>query len=322
MKKFSGVLVVLALALGALPSLAQPYPSKPIRIVVPFPAGGVADVYSRIIGARLTEAWGQPVVVENRTGAGGNIGAEAVAKSAPDGYTLVMGSVGTHAVNVSLFAKLPYDPVADFAPIALVAEADALLVVHPSVPARTVPELIALARSKPGALSYASAGPGTASHLAGELFKSMAKVDMLHIPYKGNSPAITDLLAGQTALLFATMPTVLPQARAGKLRALATCGVVRAAATPELPTVAEAALPGFDVTNWIGLFAPAGTPADIVARLNAEVLRTMQSAEMQGRLVGEGARFVPTTPVQFGAYVKAEIAKWAPVVKLSGARAD
>jgi tripartite-type tricarboxylate transporter receptor subunit TctC len=322
MKKFSGVLVALALALGALPSLAQPYPSKPIRIVVPFPAGGVADVYSRIIGARLTEAWGQPVVVENRTGAGGNIGAEAVAKSAPDGYTLVMGSVGTHAVNVSLFAKLPYDPVADFAPIALVAEADALLVVHPSVPARTVPELIALARSKPGALSYASAGPGTASHLAGELFKSMAKVDMLHIPYKGNSPAITDLLAGQTALLFATMPTVLPQARAGKLRALATCGVVRAAATPELPTVAEAALPGFDVTNWIGLFAPAGTPADIVARLNAEVLRTMQSAEMQGRLVGEGARFVPTTPVQFGAYVKAEIAKWAPVVKLSGARAD
>jgi tripartite-type tricarboxylate transporter receptor subunit TctC len=322
MKRFSRVLVVLALALGALPSLAQTYPSKPIRIVVPFPAGGVADVYSRILGARLTEAWGQPVVVENRTGAGGNIGADAVAKSAPDGHTLVMGSVGTHAVNVSLLAKLPYDPVADFAPVALVAEADALLVVHPSVPAHTVPELIALARSKPGALSYASAGPGTASHLAGELFKSMAKVDMLHIPYKGNSPAIADLLAGQTALLFATMPTVLPQARAGKLRALATCGAERAAATPELPTVAEAALPGFDVTNWIGLFAPAGTPAGIVARLNAEVLRTMRSAEMQSRLVGEGARFVATTPAQFGAYVKAEIAKWAPVVKLSGARAD
>jgi tripartite-type tricarboxylate transporter receptor subunit TctC len=322
MRRFFGALVALALAFGALPSLAQPYPSKPIRIVVPFPAGGVADVYSRILGARLTEAWGQPVVVENRTGAGGNIGAEAVAKSAPDGHTLVMGSVGTHAVNVSLFARLPYDPVNDFAPIALVAETDALLVVHPSVPARTVVELIALARSKPGALSYASAGPGTASHLAGELFKSMAKVDMLHIPYKGNSPAITDLLAGQTALLFATMPTVLPQAKAGKLRALATCGVVRAAATPELPTVAEAALPGFDVTNWVGLFAPAGTPPDIVARLNAEVLRTMQSPEMQSRLAGEGARFVATTPAQFGAYVKAEIAKWAPVVKLSGARAD
>jgi len=322
MKGFSRALVAMALALGALPSLAQPYPSKPIRIVVPFPAGGIADVYARIIGARMSEAWGQAVVVENRTGAGGNIGAEAVAKSAPDGHTLVMGSVGTHAVNVSLFARLPYDPVNDFAPIALVAETDALLVVHPSVPARTVAELIALARSKPGALSYASAGPGTASHLAGELFKSMAKVDMLHIPYKGNSPAITDLLAGQTALFFATMPTVLPQAKAGKLRALATCGAVRAAATPELPTVAEAALPGFDVTNWIGLFAPAGTPADIVARLNAEVLRTMQAPEMQGRLAAEGARFVPTTPAQFGSYVKAEIAKWAPVVKASGARAD
>jgi len=323
MKPFSGALLALALAFGALPSLAQPpYPSKPIRIVVPFPAGGVADVYSRILGARLTEAWGQPVVVENRTGAGGNIGAEAVAKSAPDGHTLVMGSVGTHAVNVSLFARLPYDPVSDFAPIALVAETDALLVVHPSVPARTVAELIALARSKPGALSYASAGPGTASHLAGELFKSMAQVDMLHIPYKGNSPAITDLLAGQTALFFATMPTVLPHAKAGKLRALATCGAVRAAATPELPTVAEAALPGFDVTNWVGLFAPAATPADVVARLNEEVLRTMQSPAMQGRLAGEGARFVPTTPAQFGAYVKAEIAKWAPIVRASGARAD
>jgi tripartite-type tricarboxylate transporter receptor subunit TctC len=244
-----------------------------------------------------------------------------VARSAPDGYTLVVGSIGTHAVNVSLFSKLPYDPVADFAPIALVAEADALLVVHPSVPAQTVPELIALARSKPGALSYASAGPGTSSHLAGELFKSMAKVDMLHIPYKGNSPAITDLLAGQTTLLFATMPTVLPHAKAGKLRALASCGAVRAAATPELPTVGEA-LPGFEVSNWIGLFAPAGTPADIVRRLNAEVLRTMQAPDMQGRLAGEGARFVPTTPQQFGAYVKAEIAKWAPVVKASGARAD
>jgi tripartite-type tricarboxylate transporter receptor subunit TctC len=323
MKRLSGLLcLLLVLAPGALPSFAQTYPSKPIRIVVPFPAGGVADVYARIIGARLAESWGPPVVIENRTGAGGNIGADGVAKSAPDGYTLVMGSVGTHAVNVSLFAKLPYDPVADFAPIALVAETDALLVVHPSVPARSVPELIALARAKPGALSYASAGPGTASHLAGELFKSMAKVDMLHIPYKGNSPAIADLLAGQTALFFATMPTVLPQARAGKLRALATCGAVRAAATPELPTVAEAALPGFDVTNWIGLFAPAGTPAEIVRRLNAEVQRIMQSPDMQGRLAGEGARFVPTTPQQFGAYVKTEIAKWAPVVKASGARAE
>jgi tripartite-type tricarboxylate transporter receptor subunit TctC len=312
-----------ALALGGLaPAAAQPYPSKPIRIIVPFPAGGIADIYARVIGAQLAQGWGQPVVVENRTGAGGNIGADAVAKSPPDGYTLGMGSVGTHAVNVSLFSKMPYDPVRDFAPIALVLEAEGLLVVHPSVPAQTVPELIALARAKPGALSFASAGMGTASHLAGELFKTRAGIDMVHVPYKGNVPAITDLLAGQTSLIFATMPTVLPHAKAGKLRALATIGSTRSAAAPELPTVAEAALPGFVVNNWIGLFAPAGTPPDIVRRLNAEVVRIMGSPEVQTRLMTEGARFVATTPDGFGDFVKAEIASWAPIVKASGARAD
>jgi tripartite-type tricarboxylate transporter receptor subunit TctC len=315
------ILLCILLSFTAIRADAQSYPSKPIRVIVPFPVGGIADLYTRIIGAKVSEAWGQPVLVENRTGAGGNIGADLVAKSAPDGYTLGIGSVGTHAVNVSLFSKLPYDPVADFAPIALVAEADALLVVHPSVPARSVAELIALARAKPGALSFASAGPGTTSHLAGELFKLMAKVDMLHVPYKGNTPAITDLLAGQTSLLFATMPTVLPHAKAGKLIALASCSARRAAATPELPTVAET-LPGFDVANWVGLFAPAGTPPDIVKRWNAEVLRVMQTPEMRDRLVGEGARFVATTPEQFGAYVKREIGRWAPVVKASGAKAD
>ena len=315
------ILVFLSLAWTAC-ALAQPYPSKPMRLVVPFPVGGIADLYGRLIGARVTEAWGQPVVVENRTGAGGNIGADLVAKSAPDGYTLVMGSIGTHAVNVSLFSKLPYDPVRDFAPVSLVLEAEGLLVVHPSVSATSVPELIALARARPGTLTFASAGMGTASHLAGELFKSMAKVEMTHVPYKGNVPAITDLLAGQTSLLFATMPTVLPHARAGKLRALATIGSARSAAAPELPTVAEAALPGFDVANWIGLFAPAGTPQDIVRRWNGEVTRYLQSPEIQARLVGEGARAVATTPEQFGAFVKAEIAKWAPVVKASGARVD
>jgi tripartite-type tricarboxylate transporter receptor subunit TctC len=259
-------------------------------------------------------------VVENRAGAGGNIGADLAAKSAPDGYTLVMGSIGTHAVNVSLFSKLPYDPVRDFAPIALVLEAEGLLVVHPSIPAQNVSELIQLARTRP--LTFASAGMGTASHLAGELFKSMAKIEMTHVPYKGNVPAITDLLAGQTSLLFATMPTVLPQAKAGKLRALATIGAARSAAAPDLPTVAESGLPGFDVTNWIGLFAPAGTPADIVRRWNGEVTRLMQSKEIEARLLGEGARFVATTPEQFGAFVRAEIAKWAPVVKASGARVD
>ena len=306
----------------AVPSAnAQPYPSRPVRIIVPFPAGGIADLYARLIGTRVAEAWGQPVVVENRTGAGGNIGADAVAKSPPDGYTLAMGSLGTHAVNVSLFAKMPYDPVRDFTPIAHVLEAEGLLVVHPSVTAQTVPDLIGLLRAKPGAMTYASAGMGTASHLAGELFKVLAKVEMVHVPYKGNVPAITDLLAGQTSLLFATMPTVLPHAKAGKLRALATIGATRSAAAPELPTVGEA-LPGFEVNNWIGLFAPAGTPPEIVQRWNAEVLRTMQSPPIQARLPAEGARFIPTTPEQFGAFVKAEIAKWAPVVRASGARVE
>ena len=324
----SNITLNLYSLLGALllstwlpPAIAQPYPSKSIRIIVPFPAGGIADVYARLIGNRVTEAWGQPVVVENRTGAGGNIGADAVAKSAPDGYTLAMGSLGTHAVNVSLFAKMPYDPVRDFAPIALVLEAEGLLVVHPSVPAQNVPELINHLRSKPGALAYASAGMGTASHLAGELFKTMAKVDMVHVPYKGNVPAITDLLAGQTSLLFATMPTVLPHAKAGKLRALATIGTARSAAAPDIPTIAEV-LPGFEVNNWIGLFAPADTPSEIVQRWNTEVVRFMQSPEIQARLRNEGARFVPTAPHQFAAFVKAEIAKWAPVVRASGARIE
>jgi tripartite-type tricarboxylate transporter receptor subunit TctC len=314
---------VLIIVFAAMPlfAAAQPYPSKPVRIIVNFPAGGVADIYARIIGAKVQESWGQPVVVENRTGGGGNIGADAVAKSAPDGYTLNMSAIGPHAVNVSLFSKMPYDPVKDFAAIALVLEAEGLLVVHPSVPASNVSELIAYARANPGKLTFASAGPGTASHLAGELFKTMAKVDMLHIPYKGNVPAITDLLAGQTSLLFATMPTVLPHAKAGKLRAVATLGSARSAATPELPTIGET-LKGFEVNNWIGLFAPAGTPPEIVKRWNAEVMRVMQSPDIQARLPLDGARFTANTPEQFAAFVKSEIAKWAPVVKASGARVD
>jgi tripartite-type tricarboxylate transporter receptor subunit TctC len=314
---------VLMIVFAAMPlfAAAQPYPSKPVRIIVNFPAGGIADLYARIIGGKVQEAWGQPVVIENRTGAGGNIGADAVAKSAPDGYTLNMSAIGPHAINVSLFARMPFDPVKDFAPVARVLDAEGLLVVHPSLPINSVSDLFVYARANPGKLTFASAGMGTASHLAGELFKTMAKVEMTHVPYKGNVPAITDLLAGQTSLLFATMPTVLPHARAGKLRALATIGAARAAATPELPTVGES-LRGFEVSNWIALFAPAGTPPDIVTRWNAEVNRIMQSPEIQARLPNEGASFVPNTPEQFAAFVKSEIAKWAPVVKASGARVD
>src|SRR5438477_3980033 len=302
-------------------ALAQTYPAKPVKIVVPFPAGGIADLYGRLLGARLSEPWGQPIVIENRTGAGGHIGAEAVAKSAPDGYTLVMGSFGTHAVNVSLFATMPYDPVKDFAPVILVLEAEGLLVVHPSVPAQSVLDLIAYGRAHPGRLTFASAGMGTASHLAGELFKTMARVDMTHVPYKGNVPAITDLLAGQTSLIFATMPTVLPHVKAGKLRAIATIGSARSAAAPDLPTVAET-LPGFEVNNWIGLLAPAGTPTDIVRKWNVEVNKIMRGTDLKQRLLTEGARFAPNTPAEFGAFIKSEIAKWPPVGKASGARVD
>jgi len=302
--------------------MAQTYPAKPIRIIVPFPAGGIADLFGRVIGQKFNEAWGQPAVVENRPGAGGNIGAEIVAKSPPDGYTLVTGSIGTHAVNVSLFSKLPYDPIRDFAPVSLIMEAEGLLVLHPSVPVRTVKELIALAKARPGQLSYASAGNGTAAHLSGELFKSMARVDMVHVPYKGNVPAIVDLIAGQTSLLFATMPTVLPQVQAGRLKALAVTSSARSPAAPELPTIAEAALPGYSVTNWIGLFAPAGTPRDIVVKLNGEVVRIMQAPDIQKRLANEGAKFTPMTPDEFTGFVKTEIAKWAKVVKEAGIRVD
>ncbi len=315
MKTIAGIAVAaLTWLIPAAFAADANYPNKSIRIVVPFPPGGIADVMSRVFGQKFTDAWGQPVVVENRTGAGGNIGADVVAKSPPDGYTLVMGTIGTHAVNVSLFSKLPYDPVKDFAPVALVVEADGLLVLHPSVPAKTVKELIALARARPGQLVYASAGNGTAGHLSGELFKSMAKIDLVHIPYKGNVPALTDLVGGQTSMLFATMPTVMPLARAGKLYAMAVTGAHRNPAAPEVPAMAET-LPGFEVTNWIGIFAPAGTPPDIVAKLNAEIMRIMKLPEVQARLVTEGAKSRVNTPAEFGAFQRNEMAKWGKLIR-------
>src|ERR1700682_6350671 len=300
---------------------AQSYPDKPIRIVSPFPVGGIADTFAREIGKKLTEAWGQPVVVENRTGAGGNIGADIVAKAAPDGYTLVIGNIGTHAVNVSLFPSMPFDTIKDFTPIAHVLDAEGLLVVNPSIKATTVPELIALARSEPGKLSYGSGGVGTTSHLAGELFKSMTKVDIVHVPYKGNVPAITDLVGGQTSMIFATMPTVLPHVRAGRLRPLAVLGTARSPALPDVPTVAES-VPGFEVSNWIGLFGPAGMPPAIVARLNVEVQKIMRSPEIQKRLETEGAKFIPMSAEQFAAFQKAEITKWAKTIKDANIKVD
>jgi tripartite-type tricarboxylate transporter receptor subunit TctC len=317
MKKTIAVLgaLIAALALGS--ANAQTYPAKPIKIVVPFAVGGIADTFARVIGQKLGESWGQPAVVENKGGAGGNIGADLVAKSPPDGYTLVMGNIGTHAVNPYLIKNVPFDPLRDFVPIAHVLDAEGLLVVHPSVAAKNVPEMIALAKAQPGKLSYASGGMGTTSHLAGELFKSMAKVDVVHVPYKGNSPAITDLLGGQTQMIFATMPTVLPQVKAGRLRALAVIGAERTPALPDVPTIAET-LPGFAVSNWIGLFAPAGTPPEIVAKLNAEVQKIMQQPDVRKRLETEGARFIPTTPESFAAFQKNEAAKWAKAIREAG----
>ncbi len=315
----AGVSCLIAFATAAH---AQQYPTKPIRIVVPFPPGGFSDVFARIIGTRMQESWGQQVIVDNRPGAGGNIGADIVAKAAPDGYTLVNGTIGTHAINATLFTKLPYDPVRDFTAVAFVVEAEGLLVVHPSLPVKTTKELIALARMKPGELTYASAGAGTTGHLAGEVFKTMAKLDVTHVPYKGNVPAITDLMTGQTSMLFATLPTVLPQVQAGRLRGIAVLGARRSAALPGLPTIAESGLAGFEVNNWTGLFAPAGTPAPIVTRLNTEVVRIMQLPEVQARLPKEGLRFVAMTPQQYADFVRAEKDKWAPIVKATGAKAD
>jgi len=314
-------LFVAALLCAAPAVLAQNYPQRPIRYIVPFPAGGIADVFARIIGTRIAETWGQPVVVENRAGAGGNIGADLVAKSAPDGYTILMGSIGTQALNASLYRNMPYDSARDFTPVALVIEAESLLALHPSVGAKTPSELIALARSQRNGLSCASAGVGTTSHLACELFKSMARVDVTHVPYKGNVPAITDLLGGQTSMLFATMPTVLPHVKAGKLKGIAVLGAGRSPAAPEFPALAET-LPGFEVNNWVGTFGPAGLPPAITAKLNSEILAVMRTSDVQQRLLTEGARFTPTTPAQFSVFVAAETAKWGKLIREVGIRAD
>ena len=265
-------------------SSAAAIPPKPVKLVVPFPPGGPLDIVGRLIAQKLTEAWGQPVVVDNRPGAGGNIGADLVAKCAPDGYTILEGALSTHAVNVSLYAKMPYDPVKDFAPITLVAVTPNVLVVNPSLPVNSVKDLIAYAKANPGKLSFGSGSNGSAGHLAGELFKTEAGVDMVHIPYKGGAPALQALLAGDTQLMFDNLANSAAQIKAGKLKALAVTTAKRSKLAPELPTMAEAGLPGFDISTWFGLFAPAGTPKEIVAKWNAEVTRILNSPEMRERL--------------------------------------
>jgi tripartite-type tricarboxylate transporter receptor subunit TctC len=312
----------MLLALSAALASAQSYPTKPIRIVVPFPPGGATDILARDVAQKLTEAWGQQVIVDNRPGAGGNIGSELVAKSAPDGYTLEMGTVGTHAINASLYAKMPYDHVKDFVPVILVAGVPNVLVVNPAVPVNSVSELIAYAKANPGKLNFASSGSGTSIHLSGELFKVMAGVEMTHIPYKGSAPALQDLLGGQVQLMFDNLPPSLPQIKAGKLRALAVTTATRAPALPDVPTVAEAGLPGFESSSWFGLLAPAGTPPAIVVKLNAEVARWLATPDAKERLAKQGANAVGGSPEDFEKHIAAETVKWAKVVKDSGAKVD
>ena len=315
--------LALALVFGSANAYAQSYPSKPIRLVVPYPPGGPLDIMARAIGQKLTEAWSQPVVVDNRAGAGGNIGADLVAKGPADGYTLLMGAVATHAINPTLYAKIPYDPVRDFTPVALVAQVPNILVVNPSVPAKSVKELIALARARPGYLNFGSGSTGSTGHLAGELFKTMAGVQMVHIPYKGGAPAMADLLAGQVQLMFDNLANALPNVKAGRLRALAVTTLARSPAMPDLPTMAESGLPGFDLTTWFGLMVPAGTPPEIVAKLNAEIVRALNAKDMRERLEKMGAEPpANNTPEHFAAFVRAEAAKYAKVVKDSGAKVE
>ncbi len=312
----------LAISTPHAAAAADAYPARPIRFVVAFPPGGGTDIIARSIAQKLSDRLAQQVVVDNRPGAGGNIGTDIVAKAAPDGYTMLMGSAGPLAINASLFASMPFDPVRDLAPVTLAASTPNVLVVHPSLHASTVKELIALARAHPGGINFASSGHGTPAHLAGELFNSMAGVKLVHVPYKGAAPALADLLGGQVQLMFSTMPPALPHVKDGKLRALAVTSAKRSPAAPDLPTVDEIALPGFEANTWHGVVVPAGTPSDIVGRLNRDIVAILHQPDVVERLSAQGAEPVGSTPEEFAAYIRSETVKWAKVVRESGAKAD
>lgn len=312
-------------ALTASISLAQaqaPYPNKPVRIIVPSTPAGVLDNVARTLALRLADHLGQPIVIENKGGAGGNIGAEAAARAAPDGYTLFIGFNATHGANPALFGKLAYDPVKDFEPISLLAAVPNIISVHPSVPVNTLAELVALAKSKPGQLSYASSGNGTSTHLAGEMFKQAAGIYVTHIPYRGSSPAVADVIAGQVPVLVDSVASSTAQVRAGKLKALATTSPRRLAVLPDLPTVAESGYPGFQSTAWVGLLAPAGTPKAIVEHLNAQVLKVMALPETRERMAGFGAEITTSTPDQFRAHIRSEIDKLGQVIRAARIKVD
>ena len=306
----------------ATPVFAQQYPAKPIRFYTPYPPGGATDILARIVGAKLFENWKQPVIVEAKPGAGGNIGTDFVAKSSPDGYTILMGASGPLAINATLYAKLPYDPLKDLAPVIKVAAVPLVLVVTPSLPAKTTKEFMALLKSKPGQFNYASAGPGTPQHLTAELFKFMTKLDMAHIPYKGSGPAIIDVIGGQVPLVFESMIPIIPHIKGGKLRALAVTSSKRSPLLADVPTVAESGVPGFEATAWYGVVAPAAVPKDIITKLNAEMLKVLKLPDIRQRLDEMGSDFVAGTPEQFGQRIKAETAKWGAVIKEAQVKLD
>jgi tripartite-type tricarboxylate transporter receptor subunit TctC len=316
-------LLALAAALLAFNALAQGFPTKPIRLITLTPAGGALDILARTLAQKMSDSFGQPVVVENRTGAGGNIGADIIAKAAPDGYTIGMNTSSTHGINPSLYGKaMPFDAVKDFAPITIAAELKNVVVVHPSIPARNIQELIRYARANPNKIFFGSAGSGTSQHLAGEMFKLATGTQMTHIAYKGAAQAIPDLISGQIQLMFVSIPDALPHIKSGKLRAIGVTSRERSAALPDQVPVAEQGLPDFDVRAWFGVVAPAGTPRDIVMRYNAEIVKILRQGDVRARLASIGLDPVTMSPDEFAAFIRKEIAKWTPVVKASGARVD
>jgi tripartite-type tricarboxylate transporter receptor subunit TctC len=310
-------LFTLTLVWGALAANAQSFPSKPIKMVVPFPAGGTVDFFARVVSTKLSESLGQPVLVENRAGAGGNIAVEAVAKSPADGYTLLMGSEIV-AINTSLYSRLSYDPLKDLAPITLVGTVPNILIVNPALPANSVKELIALAAKSPGKISFASTGQGTSSHLSSELFKLMANVDITHIPYQGGPPAVADLIGGQVNMMFINMPTGIGHVKSGKARILAVSSLRRVSQLPEVPTVDQAGLKGYDTQAWSGLYAPAGTPPEVIA----EVVKILKMPAVREQLAAQGAEPVGDSPEEFARFMRDEIAKWAKLIKISGAKVE
>ena len=317
--------LALAFLLAALPitaAHAQTYPTKPVRVIAPFPPGGTSDTIARTLGQKLTEAWGQQIVVDNRSGVGGSLGAAVAAKSPPDGYTLLVGNVGPVAINVSTYRSVGYDPVKDFAPITLVVTAPQIVVVHPSVPAKNFKEFLALTKAHKGKLNYGSSGPGSVSHLSAELYKRMANVDMVHIPYKGSALITNDLIGGQLDVVFSDMAVVLPHVKSGRLRALAVTGPKPTPLVPGVPTIAESGVPGFAITSWWGVLAPTGTPEPIITRLNTELIRILQLADVKERFANLGVETVTSTPAEFGAFIKTEIVKYTKLTNELGIKID